>query len=451
MRSDRLSLAPRLLDVHGGHELHGQIPISGYKHALTLLVAAAVALAKPVILRNVPIMTESVVLQRILEQMGAAGQLADGVWELDPRPMRSAPIPARLSGLIHGSLYLVPALLARFGEVQFAGAGGDRIGPADRGGSRPTEQVTAVLERFGATVRTVGGLHATARRLRGCSIDLMDFSTDHQRLRGPRASSATKTALILAAVAEGTTRLRHPVDREATRELGDFLQMCGATVERDGDTWHVRSGEAGRPVTHELVSDSTEIVTFAACAAHVGGELLLTSITGQRTWPAIAPELEFLEQMGVSLSPGRDSLTVRGRAELRPRDLVIECNGFSTDAHPLVAVLLLGANGTSHITDHVWTNRFAYVPLLQDMEGSATVRGNTVSLYRSRLRPPPQPLVPTDSRAAAAAVLAALGVDGTTRIIDAGHLDRSYELLIDKLRRADAVIEVDSSPSAEGT
>jgi UDP-N-acetylglucosamine 1-carboxyvinyltransferase len=265
--------------VHGGRELDGKIPISGYKHALTLLVAAAIALGRRVTLRNVPDMTESRVLKRIVERMGATGSLIDGVWELDTGPMRSVPVPARLSGLIHGSLYLVPALLARFGEVSFFEAGGDRFGPGS--GSRPVEQVNEVLRRFGATVDTAGGLYATVGRLRGCSIDFLDFSTDpeRRRLRGPRVSSATKTALILAAAAEGVTRLRHPIDRDATRELCDFLGACGATLTQVGDTLCVRPGSSTDPVVHHLISDSTGIVTYCACIAFVGGSLRLTGIT----------------------------------------------------------------------------------------------------------------------------------------------------------------------------
>ncbi|TMC11448.1 MAG: hypothetical protein E6J41_05885 [Chloroflexi bacterium] len=442
----------RSLLVHGGRELRGRIPISGYKHALTLLVAAAVALDRRVTLRNVPVMTETRVLRRILERMDAGGQLAGATWDLDPGPMRSAPVPARLSGLIHGSLYLVPALLARFGEVTFAGAGGDRIGPSRLGGGRPTDQVAAVLERFGATVRTRGGLRATATRLRGCSIDLMEFSTHRRRLRGPMASSATKTALILAAAADGPSQLHHPVDRDATRELCDFLRRCGTIVERDRDTWHVRPGTRARPLVHDLISDSTEIVTFIACAAHTGGSLRLTGITGQRTWQAIDDELRRLAEMGVLLARGPDWLDVRGPEELRPLELEIECNGFSTDAHPLVAVPLLGAAGVSRITDHVWTNRFAYVRMLLQM-GARAYKARwrpTVTLHGGPLHPPAGPLVPTDSRAAAAAVVAALGVRGTTRIIDAGHLERSYERLIDKLGYADADLEVEALAGPAG-
>src|SRR5262249_41401011 len=153
----------------------------------------------------VPSTTESMVLERILCELGAASRLEDGVWELDTRPMRSMPVPIDLSAIVHGSLYLAPALLARFGCVEFCRAGGDRIGPPELGGSRPSEQVGTVMERFGAVVDAAGGLDAECRSLRGCTIDLLDFSTHPSRLRGPAASSATKTALLLAAVATGET------------------------------------------------------------------------------------------------------------------------------------------------------------------------------------------------------------------------------------------------------
>lgn len=436
--------SPRAMVVHGGHGLHGRVPIPGYKHALTVLVAAAVALARPVTLVNVPDVTEIRILRDILDRMGATGSFAHGVWDLDTSGLRSVPIPARLSGQIHGSLYLVPALLARFGEVSFVDAGGDRIGSRRQGGRRPIEQVTAVLERFGAEVQTSGGLYARASRLRGCTIDLMDFSTDrdHARLRGPMASSATKIALILAAVSEGTTTLRHPVDHEAVSELCDFLRAFGATLTRDGDLLSVRAGASVQRVTHHLISDSTGIVTFIVCAAFAGGSLELTGITGQRTWRAIGDELRVLAEMGVPLSVGPHWLRVEGPVEPRPVDLEIQCNGFSTDAHPLLAVPLLRARGVSRITDHVWTDRFAYTQLLAAMGGRVEVTGNTVVLRPSRLRAPGEALVPTDSRAAAAAVVAALGVPAATRIEDrGGHLDRSYELLIARLRAVGASIE----------
>src|SRR5439155_13506169 len=188
--------------------------------------------------------------------------------------------------------------------------GGDRIGPPERGGSRPTEQVAAVLERFGAAVDCSAGLYAAAPRLRGCTIDLMEFSSHRHRLRGPAASSATKTALILAGVASGRTILRHPVDRDATRELGDFLQTCGATVTRDGDTWQIEGGAGDDAVAHHLISDGTEIVTFLACAVRARARLRLTGITGERTWLAIADEVRVLRDSGLPLMCGPDWLEV---------------------------------------------------------------------------------------------------------------------------------------------
>src|SRR5215472_1100648 len=274
--------------VHGGRRLSGAVPISGYKHAPTVIVAAAVARSGAVALDNVPVTTESQVLEAILSRMGADSRLGGGRWDLDTGDMRAMPVPGDLSCRAHGSLYLAPALLARFGEVSFAGAGGDRIGPPELGGHRPIAQIAVVMERFGADVDPVGGgLHATARSLRGCELDIMEFSTDTHRLRGPAASSATKAALILASVAQGPTAVRHPVDIEATRELCHFLRACGVSVTDEGDTWRVHGAGRRDLVPHRLLSDSSEIVTFIAGAAHVGASLLLTGITGERSWSAI--------------------------------------------------------------------------------------------------------------------------------------------------------------------
>jgi UDP-N-acetylglucosamine 1-carboxyvinyltransferase len=438
---------PESITARGGRELHGVVPIGGYKHALTVIVAAAVALRRQVTLRNVPMTTESLVLERILREMGAGSRFADDVWDLDTRPMRNVPVPADLSKLVHGSLYLAPALLARFGEVSLAGAGGDRIGPPELDCQRPAAQIGAVMERFGATLSAGDCISARASSLRGCAIDVLEFSSDARRLRGPATSSATKTALLLAAASDGETTISHPVDRDATWELCDFLRACGVSVTHDDGAWRVRgSAHAGR-VEHDLISDSTEIMTFAVAAAHVGGSLRLTGITGPRTWRAIADELRLLQDAGVPIRRGEDWLEVAGAGPIRPVDLEIDCNGFSTDAHPFVTLLMLGAEGESRITDHVWSSRFAYVDLLRAMRGRLRVANGSVHVIPSRLHPPDDVLAPTDSRAAAVALLAALGTPGTTRILDAGHIARSYQDLVPKLRAVGAQVEVCSAPA----
>lgn len=439
----------RTILVDGGASLSGEVPITGYKHALTVITAAAVARSGAFSIQNVPMtVTERIVLDDILSGMGASSRHDGDTWDLDTRFMRREPIPPDLSRRVHGSLYLAPALLARFGRVSFPGAGGDRIGPPELGGNRPMAQVGAVMERFGARVDFTGGLQATASSLRGCTLDLMDFSSDPHRLRGYAASSATKTALILASVAGGPTTLRHPVDTEATRELLAFLGACGVAItEEDGETWRIQGGGASGPTRHLLVSDASEIVTFIACAAHVGASLRLTGINGERSWEAIVDELRVFETIGVPVTRGPDWLRVSPPDHLEPTSIEIECNGFSTDAHPLLALVLLGAAGASRITDHVWTSRFAYARLLTAMGAALHVEGNTIHLRPSRLHPPAGALRPTDSRAAAVAVLAALGVRGTTRIEDEGHLERSYDRLLAKLGEVGAnTVEV----SAEG-
>jgi UDP-N-acetylglucosamine 1-carboxyvinyltransferase len=393
---------------------------------------------------NVPVTTESLVLERILAEMGAGSHLADGVWRLDTRPMRSGPVPARLSSLVHGSLYLAPALLARFGVVSFAGAGGDRIGPPELGGARPTGQVGSVMSRFGARVDDTAGLYAECRSLRACTIDLMDFSSDPKRLRGPAASSATKTALILAAAAEGETTLRSPVDSDATMALCEFLRACGAAVAQEADVWRIGPASHGGVIGHTLISDSTEIVTFIVAAARTPASLQLTGIAGEASWQAVADELEALQAMGVPMTRVGDSLHVRSPDRLEPLDIVLECNGLCTDAHPLLALALLGASGPSRIRDHVWTNRFAYADMLSAM-GARWERADEAIVVRpSILRPPGdgERLLPADSRAAAVAVLAGLGVAGHTTIEDVGHLDRSYERFVGKLRALGAAVEV---------
>src|SRR5262249_38328275 len=159
------------------------------------------------------------------------------------------------------------------------------------------------------------------------TIDLLRFSTHPHVLRGPAASSATKTALLLAAAAEGPTVLRNPVNSDATRELCEFLTSCGATVDRAEREWRVAGGARGPdgPVEHHLISDSTEIVTFAAAVALAGGRVRLTRITGARTWQALACELDTFARMGLRLTHGDDWLGIEEPSgALRPASIEVD-------------------------------------------------------------------------------------------------------------------------------
>ena len=97
------------------------------------------------------------------------------------------------------------------------------------------------------------------------------------------------------------------------------------------------------------------------------------------------------------------------------------------------------ANGTSIVTDTIYSARFKHVDELRRMNANVKVEGRSaivtgpVQLQGAKVKA-------SDLRAGAALVIAGLMADGVTEITGVEHIDRGYSGLVEKLSALGAVI-----------
>ncbi|MFF3109038.1 hypothetical protein ACFVSN_07615 [Kitasatospora sp. NPDC057904] len=444
------------LVADGISRIAGETLVSGFKHSLVTVVSAALAARAPVRIDNCPDIAETEVLAEIVRRLGGRADRTGGSLTVDADGLHTAELPADAAA-IHGSVYLLPALLSRFGRASVAATGGCRIGD-DPGGQRPVEQYVGVLERFGAQAAVLadGGLRVTADKLLGCEIDLLDHTADRALRTGPHYSGATKMAVLTAAVAEGVSILRNPYPKPDVTDLVDVLRKSGTDVTVRADGALVIAGRGGRgldrPARHVLVPDLIEVVTWVCAGTLLGAGPLTVRGTGmRRAVTALAPELEVFDRLGVDLSlgpgadrgadrsDGGDVLTVRPAQRLRPVDVTVASHGVFSDSQPFLALLAALADGPSTITETVWSGRFGYAPGLAALGVQLRQDGRTLTVDgpSAPSRPAP-PVHAPDLRAAAALLLAALAVPGPTVVTGTHHLRRGYPDLPAALRRLGA-------------
>jgi UDP-N-acetylglucosamine 1-carboxyvinyltransferase len=98
------------------------------------------------------------------------------------------------------------------------------------------------------------------------------------------------------------------------------------------------------------------------------------------------------------------------------------------------------ANGTSHITETIFENRFMHVQELARLGARIKLDGETATIEGvPRLRG--APVMATDLRASVSLVFAALAAEGETMVNRVYHLDRGFERLEAKLAACGAQIE----------
>ena len=134
--------------------------------------------------------------------------------------------------MIHGSMYLCPALSVALGEFTYYGSGGCQIGDNEANNSRPIQHIMEVLSKFGVHIsfaeKCISGKMCPVENID--EIDIMSFSTDAHTLSGPLVGGATKTALILAVNKERFV-IKNAYLKTDVMDMLRFLDSSGKNVE----------------------------------------------------------------------------------------------------------------------------------------------------------------------------------------------------------------------------
>lgn len=439
---------PSRLKVRGGSRLSGTAHVAGFKHALVSLTAAACAGGGRVTLHNCPDLVETSILAELIEELGGRTWTSDGSLTIEPEGIAHGKVNREVASRIHGSVYLLPALVGRFGQASVSTNGGCLIGDG-RNGSRPVSHYIDVFKRFGARAQVddEGHLQVSAARLTGCELDLLEYTTDRYLRTGPFYSGASKMALLCAAVGYGRSTLRNLYPKPDVTALIEFLRSRGAAVEQASPEWCVVHGmgpdRLGRDVEYTLPADLVEIVTWICAGAMLGENRLKISGTGlSRAWEALSPERALLEQMGVPVSIEGGALVVQTVEQTRPVDVVVSSPGIYSDCQPFFCLLATRGRGRSRVTETVWPNRFDHISGLNRLGARLSRVGSSVMIEGGhRPHVPRREIFANDLRSAATLLLAALEVDGETLVGGAEHLARGYPDFPSSLRLLGARIE----------
>ncbi|WP_225773549.1 3-phosphoshikimate 1-carboxyvinyltransferase [Pseudomonas sp. Marseille-Q5115] len=170
------------------------------------------------------------------------------------------------------------------------------------------------------------------------------------RVAPPGSKSITNRALLLAALAKGTSRLTGALKSDDTRHMSEALRQMGVTIEEpDATTFVVTSNGALQPPAGALFlgNAGTAVRFLTAAVATVQGEVVLDGDAYMQKRP-IGPLLEALRAAGVDASSptGCPPVTVRGNGKLQVSRLEID-GGLSSQY--VSALLMLAALGEAPI------------------------------------------------------------------------------------------------------
>ncbi len=394
--------------IDGGRRLCGSIRAQSAKNSVLPLFAASVLTEKQVIIREVPQIADVVCMAEILREIGAEVTFQNGDVLVDSANAKSHEIPYALTRELRSSVFMLGSLLTRFHRAMIAYPGGCDIG------QRPIDLHLSALRSLGVSIRERDGyIFCECDKLRGAEIAL-DFPS----------VGATENILLAAVKAEGRTVLQGAAKEPEIVDLQNFLNAMGAKVHGAGsDVIEIEGVKTLGGVTFRPLKDRIEAGTFLIAGAICGGEVEVVGVQGEN----LRMLLHKLRENGckVHAKNGKIRIESTGKLKCNRRIETMPYPGFPTDLQAQQTTLNCGAQGDALIEENLFETRFKFVPELKKMGADVEVKGRT-AFVRGVEKLHGATVVSGDLRGGAALVLAALGAEGESEVLDLSHIDRGY-------------------------
>ena len=412
--------------VTGSGPLNGKIPIAGAKNACLALMPVTLLTDEPVTLTNAPILSDIKTADALLSSLGTEVTFLNGgkVLVMSSHNLNSSHADYDIVRKMRASNLVLGPLLARTGEAVVSLPGGCAIG------ARPMDLHIGALEALGATIELKEGyLHAKSNgRLKAGTFEMRMASV-----------GATENFIMAETLANGTSVLKNAAKEPEIVDLVKCLRSMGAQIAGEGSsTVEIQGVETLGGTTHPVVVDRIELGTYMIAPALAGGQVDL--IGGRKE---LLGEFWYsLERSGLEISETVDGVRAKRVNEIiKAVDVKTKVYpGFATDLQAQFMALMCLADGTSHLEETLFENRFMHAPELMRMGAKIDVQGGIAKVQGvSKLKG--APVMATDLRASVSLILAGLAAEGETKVARVYHLDRGYENLVRKLSNVGANIE----------
>lgn len=400
--------------------LSGEVEVSTAKNAVLPILAAGLLTEDPLIIREVPQITDVETLLQILRDCGAEVRRSGmdvSVCAMQPQSPQHEETMRRL----RASILILGPILTRTGSACVGLPGGCAIG------QRPIDLHLRGLQALGAQVHAMGGMRQLSGRLTGARVYLDLPSV-----------GATENLMMAAALAEGSTTIENAAKEPEIVDLANCLNRMGARISGAGTgTVSVTGVERLHGAVYRPIPDRVEAGTLLCAAAITDGSVLVRGACADH----LRSLLFKLSESGVGVRETPSGIRISGSA-VAPFELrTLAYPGFPTDMQAPMTVVALRCHGASLLQETIFENRFMHVAELARLGARIRVENN-IAIVEGGHRLTGGVVKSTDLRAGAALMLAGLLADGETILQDpAGHIERGYQNLPAKLCELGAQIQ----------
>lgn len=428
--------------INGGRKLTGTIGVTGAKNVALKAMVAACLTDQVVTIKNVPLISDFMVMVEIIRELGGAVRIVDHVAYIHMKKFKKEKILLEEAAKIRASAMFLSPLLARMGKAIIPNPGGCRIG------ARPIDRTIKGLEKMGYSVsyKSNDGFFYLKKN--------NDFKNREIFYKFEKSTHTGTETLIMIAVLlkDAKITLENCAAEPEIDELINLLNQMGAKILRTQERTIIIQGVEKLTGTEFTIGpDRNEIVTLAIAAIVTKGDILVRGAQSVE----LSSFIQRLELAGGGVKQEKEGLRFYYKGELTSVDVRTSTYpGFMTDWQSPWAILMTQAKGIAVIHETVYENRFGYVEELKKMGANIALfnpevknpeevynfnlSDNNPSYFHAiRIQGPTKlhngVVEVSDLRAGATLILAALSAIGESVIFGVEHLDRGYEKLEERL------------------
>ncbi|WP_338245302.1 UDP-N-acetylglucosamine 1-carboxyvinyltransferase [Aurantiacibacter hainanensis] len=409
------------LRVRGGQKLVGKIDPSANKNAVLPVLCATLLSDAPIMLRNVPEITDVQRIHAFFADLGSTVEWDKGAKTLS---IDHSTIPssakAALPQAMRASIMMIPGLLARLGEA--------RLEHEVKGctlGAREIDPHVQVFKAFGADV-SYEGKDIVFRNL---------HKADGVRMWLEYASvTTTENFIISALTAKGSSQIVNAACEPHVQELCTFLEKMGGKIKGKGTSMvSVEGCDDFQPVDYTFVEDFHEIATFLALAAVTGGDISVRNTRPEdfmlidRTFEKFGAHVEHKDGWSRLNAPEQLVVQQNFTSHLTTKVEAAPWPYIPADLLPIFIALGVKAKGQTMfwnkvyeggLTWHTELSLFGAHTLLCDPHRLITFGGDPLR--------PATVTSPYIIRVAIALLMLAASIDGESTILDADPIRRAH-------------------------
>lgn len=339
------------IKVLGHNGINGEINCGGAKNLVTKVMVASILTRSETKILNVPNIVDVMSVMNMMREIGINVQYNGKNAIIDSTNLANNIIVKDELGSRISVLFL--SVLGHFmQEVTVPMPIGCDLG------DRTIDLHLKILTKFGFKIAIENNLCTMRRgpdRIKGCNIELPYPSV-----------GATETAIMLAVLAEGRSVIKGIALEPEIQALILFLLKCGARIKYTEDREILIEGVTSlHSCTFKIMGDRIEAAAWACMACATNGNIIVRNVDPQNLINFFGP----FRSIGGGFKIIDDDVISFYRESEALNPIFLETGPypmFSTDYQPMMATLMIQADGSSIIHETLFTKRLEYLRVLRE-------------------------------------------------------------------------------------